>query len=389
MSRLLLAVNAGSSSLKLAVFDIAPARPLLLLRGRLETHANPRQLEITAADGTPLAGPELRLGRRTGGRTLAAALAWIEARVGSPIAAAAHRIVHGGDFASAVVATEANVRAAERLAPFAPLHQPAGLAAVHAVRRERPDTPQVLVFDTLFHHGHDPVVDRLGLPRAWEERGVRRYGFHGLSYEHLAARLRELDPAAASGRVVAAHLGSGASLCALCDGRSVDMTMGATPLDGLVMGTRCGSLDPGAVLLLQQMGKLTPAAATDLLYRRSGLLGVSGISGDMRALLSSPDPRAKAAVDLFVFRVVRDTAALTATLGGLDTIVFTGGIGENAPEIRAAVCERLAWLGVRLDAARNRRGDACMTAPDSQVAVWTIPADEERVIARHAREVLG
>jgi acetate kinase len=389
MSRLLLAVNAGSSSLKLAVFDIASEQSQALLRGRLETRANPRRLDMIAADGTQLAGPEFRLGRRTGGRSLAGALAWIEARLGAPIAAVAHRIVHGGDLARAAVATDATVRAAEEVAAFAPLHQTAGLAAVYAIRRERPDTPQVLVFDTLFHRGHDPVVDRLGLPRTWEERGLRRYGFHGLSYEHLTARLRELDPSAASGRVVAAHLGSGASLCALLDGRSVDTTMGATPLDGLVMGTRCGSLDPGAVLLLQQMGNLTPAAATDLLYRRAGLLGVSGLSGDMRTLLSSPDPRARAAIDLFVFRIARETAALAATLGGLDAIVFTGGIGENAPQVRAAVCERLAWLGVRLDAARNGRGDARVSAPGSRVAVWTIPADEERVIARHAREVLG
>jgi acetate kinase len=389
MSRLVLTVNAGSSSLKLAVFDIASERSEALLRGRLETRANPRRIEVIAADGRRVSGPELRLGGQTARRSIARALEWAEARLGAPIAAVAHRVVHGGDFAHAVRATEAHVRAAERLTPLAPLHQPAGLAAVRAVRQERPDTPQVLVFDTLFHRGHDPVVDRLGLPRTWEERGLRRYGFHGLSYEHLAGRLRELDPAVAAGRVVAAHLGSGASLCALLDGRSVDTTMGATPLDGLIMATRCGSLDPGAVLLLQQMGNLTPAAATDLLYRRSGLLGASGLSGDMRVLLSSPDPRAQAAVDLFVFRIARETAALAATLGGLDAIVFTGGIGENAPQVRAAVCERLAWLGVRLDAASNRRGDARMSAPDSRIAVWTVPADEERVIARHAREVLG
>ena len=246
---------------------------------------------------------------------------------------------------------------------------------------------QVACFDTAFHRGHDPVVDRFGLPGEWEAQGLRRYGFHGLSCEYIVRRMRALDPAVTAGRMIVAHLGSGASLCAVRDGRSVDSTMGLTALDGLVMGTRCGALDPGAILYLQQAHGLGAAQIEDLLYRRSGLLGVSGISADMRVLLAREAPAAKAAVDLFVFRIVREIGALAASMGGLDGLVFTAGIGANAPEIRRRVCERLDWLGVTLDAGLNTGGNGRVSAAASRLAVWAMPTDEELVIAAHTRDV--
>jgi acetate kinase len=392
MSQVVLSVNAGSSSLRLAALDVSQACPRLLLRARLDNREKSRRLEVFDAAGARLEGRSLRLSRSAGERGVTAVLAWFEAQLGVPIDAVGHRIVHGGqDIRPAAAATDAALRAAKDLAPGAPhppLHQAGGLAGVAAVRRARPDLPQALVFDTSFHRGHDPVVDRLGLPHEWEARGLRRYGFHGLSYEYVAGRLRELDPAAAAGRVIAAHLGSGASLCAMRDGRSLDTTMGATPLDGLLMSTRCGNLDPGVVLYLQQVGGFSVPEMTDLLYRRSGLLGVSGLSADMRTLLGSDDPQARAAVELFVFRIAREASALAGTLGGLETLVFTGGVGENAPEIRRGVCERLAWLGADVDAAANARGDARISPPQSRLAVWVIPTDEEQVIARHTRDLL-
>lgn len=390
MTSHVLAVNAGSSSLKLAVFDIATAVPSPVLRARLETRGRSRRLDARDALGAPVPGPPLRLGRRTSAGTVPAVLDWLEDRLGGPIAAAGHRVVHGGpDLTGPTPATPEVLTALEDLAPLAPLHQAPSLAAVRALWRARPGLAQALAFDTAFHCGHEPVVDRLGLPQAWAARGLRRYGFHGLSYAYVAARLAELDPEAANGRVLAAHLGSGASLCAIRAGRSVDTTMGATPLDGLLMGTRCGALDPGVVLYLQQAYGLDAAALTDMLYRRSGLLGVSGLSSDMRDLLRSPEAAARAAIDLFVFRIAREAAALSGTLGGLDALVFTAGVGENAPEIRAAVCARLAWLGVRLDPAANARGTGKISASRSRVSVWIIPTDEEQVIARDTRQALA
>lgn len=390
MTAHVLAVNAGSSSLKLAVFDIADPTPRAVLRARLETRAKTRRLEVRDGLGTAIPGPTLRLGRRTSDSTVPRVLDWLEDHLGGPIVAAGHRVVHGGPgFSEPTPATPETLQALEGLAPLAPLHQAPSLAAVRAVGRARPGLPQVLAFDTAFHHGHAPVVDRLGLPRAWEALGLRRYGFHGLSYAYVASRLAELDPNVARGRVLAAHLGSGASLCAIRAGRSVDTTMGATPLDGLLMATRCGALDPGVVLYLQQAHGLSVAAVTDMLYRRSGPLGVSGASADMRDLLRSPAAAAQAAIELFVYRVAREAGALTATLGGLDALVFTAGVGENAPEIRAEVCARLDWLGVSLDAAANRRGEGKISAPESRVSVWIIPTDEEQMIARDTRQALA
>ena len=262
------------------------------------------------------------------------------------------------------------------------------LAPVRAVAAARPHLPQVACFDTAFHHGMPPVATRLALPRDDDDAVIRRYGFHGLSYEYVAGQLATLAPQIAKAKVIVAHLGNGASLCAMQNGRSVDTSMGMTPLDGLVMGTRCGAIDPGAVLYLLRQRNMTAQGIEDLLYRRSGLLGVSGISSDMRTLQESSDPRAAEAIDLFVFRAAREIGALAATLQGLDGLVFTAGIGEHAPDIRRRICEKMAWLGVRLDGDANRRNDRCITLPGSPVTAYVIPTNEEWVIARHTRDGL-
>jgi acetate kinase len=270
---------------------------------------------------------------------------------------------------------------------MAPLHQQDNINAVRAVARLRPGLPQFGCFDTAFHQTMKPLARRYGLPRSLEQTGVRKYGFHGLSYEFIAGRLPQIAPDTARGRIIVAHLGSGASLCALHDGRSQDTTMGFSTLDGLVMGTRCGALDPGILLHLMRQG-MDVGALEELVYQHSGLLGVSGISDDMRALLVSSDPHAKEAIDLFAFRVAREVGALAATLDGLDGIVFTAGIGENSPEIRGLICARLAWLGLSLDPVANSEGRCLISAPASRVVVWVVPTDEEAVIARHTIALL-
>lgn len=388
MTQHVLAVNTGSATTKLGVFDVAGADARPVLRARL-SHG-PADLQVLAwnAEGVALPAPAPVPGGRRGAAVLDL-LTWFEGQLTTPVQAVGHRIVHGGSqFRQPTILTPEVAQALTPLAPLAPLHQLPALTLAATIGEARPDLPQALAFDTAFHHGHEPVVDRLGLPRAFEAQGLRRFGFHGLSYEYLAGRLRVLDPSVAGGRVIAAHLGSGASLCALLAGRSVDTTMGATPLDGLLMGTRCGSIDPGVILYLLQEQGLDGAQLSDLLYQRSGLFGVSGLSADMGVLLQSPEASAREAVELFVFRVAREAAALAGTLGGLDGIVFTAGVGENCPEVRAAICERLAWLGVEFDHAANRRGDAKISAVGSAVAVWVIPTDEEQMIAIHTREAL-
>jgi len=389
MTEHVLAVNTGSSTTKLAVFDVTDAHAKLLVRARLKHGADDATFQAWNAEGASLAAPEsVRSERRDQG--ILDLLNWAEDELGTPVQAVGHRIVQGGaHFRQPVILTPEIAEALQALAPLAPLHQLPSLSLALAIAEARPSLPQALAFDTAFHHGHDPVVDRLGLPRAFEAQGLRRFGFHGLSYEYLAGRLRALDPSVAGGRVIAAHLGSGASLCALLGGRSVDTTMGATPLDGLLMGTRCGSIDPGVILYLMQMKGLDGSRLSDLLYEESGLLGVSGLSADMRVLLQSHAAPAREAIELFVFRVAREAAALAGTLGGLDGIVFTAGIGENCPEVRAAICGRLAWLGVQLDETANRRGDARISTPGSGVAVWVIPTDEEQMIAIHTREAMA
>jgi acetate kinase len=275
----------------------------------------------------------------------------------------------------------------EALTPLDPLHMPLNLVPMHAMQAARPTLAQVACFDTAFHHTLPPVAARFALPRALAESGVRKYGFHGLSYEYIAGRLKRDAPALARGRVVIAHLGSGASLCALKDGISIDTTTGFSALDGLVMATRCGRLDPGVLLYLGRQGQ-SFTEIEDMLYRRSGLLGVSGISGDVRVLLKSEDPHAYEAIELFTYRIAAETAAMVSALGGLDGMIFTAGIGEHAPAIRAAVCTRLNWLGLRLDAAANEAGATCISAPDSTVEIRVMATDEEAMIAHHTQATI-
>lgn len=392
MSDLLLTLNAGSSSLKFAAFEARGEDLARVAAGEVEGIGAAPRLRAHVA-GRPAFERRWTGGERlTHEGALGEALAWMDGALGGarPVAVG-HRIVHGGaDFFRPMRIDADLLQKLDALCPLAPLHQPHNLAAVRAAMAAIPGAPQVASFDTAFHHGHAPEVDRFGLPLEWEARGVRRYGFHGLSYAFIAGRMRTLAPELAAGRMIVAHLGAGASLCAIHDGRSVDTTMGFTALDGLVMGTRCGALDPGVILYLtHEPHALGMAAIEDLLYRRSGLLGVSGISADMRDLLASDDPRAAAAIDLFVHRVVRETGALAAVMGGLDGIVFTAGIGEHAPEIRRRICERLGWLGVSLSAEANAAGAGRIDAGEGAAQVWVVPTDEELMIATDTRDVLA
>ena len=391
MTEVVLTLNAGSSSLKFALFALGGAGLEPKARGQIEGLGTAPHMIAKAADGSVLAERRWEAGARMEHEAFLAPLfAWIEAHLdGARLVAIGHRIVHGAAaFSRSVLIDDSVLAALDALVPLAPLHQPHNLAAVRAARAARPSLPQVACFDTAFHHGHADVVTRFALPRAWHDRGVRRYGFHGLSYAHVSRRLGELDPELAAGKVILAHLGAGASLCAVDGGRSIDTTMGFTALDGLMMGTRCGALDPGVILYLQQQAGLTAEAVQALLYEQSGLLGVSGLSSDMRVLTASTAASAQEAIALFTFRIAREVGALTASLGGLDGIVFTAGIGENAPAIRAAVAQRLAWTGLTLDPQANAAGKGCISMPDSRLKAWVIPTDEEAMIARETAAVL-
>jgi acetate kinase len=383
----ILTLNAGSSSLKFALFRSAKDGLALIAKGQIESIPAAPHLLARDEDGTLLTERRWPAGRDWRHEDfLGGLLDWIEDHLeGEKLIAAGHRVVHGGaEFAAPVRIDETVLTRLDRLCPLAPLHQPHNLAAVRAVRAVRPSLPQIACFDTAFHHGQPKLAKEFALPRALSAEGVRRYGFHGLSYEYVAGRLRQLAPALAAKKVIVAHLGNGASLCAIADGRSIDTTMGFTALDGLMMGTRCGAIDPGVLLYLLQQRGMRPAEIEDLLYHRSGLLGVSGESGDMRTLLDSDSPAAREAVALFLYRVGREMGALTASLGGLDGVVFTAGIGENAPAVRQGVAERLAWLGARLDSSRNHAGEGRISSDDSAVEIWVIPTDEEAMIARHS-----
>jgi acetate kinase len=309
---------------------------------------------------------------------------------GEQPAAVGHRVLHGGTrFAEAKLLDDAVLDHLQSLCLLAPLHQPHSLAAIRAVATVAPSLLQVACFDTAFHHDQPAVAQRFALPRELHDAGIRRYGFHGLSYDYIASALRERDPVLAHGRVIVAHLGSGCSLCAMRDGKSIDTTMGFTALDGLPMGTRCGALDPGVILYLMQHYQMDAAAIEDLIYRKAGLLGVSGISSDMRALRASSDPAAREAIALFVYRIVREVGSLVAALGGLDAIVFAGGIGENDAKTRAEVVQECQWLGVALDPEQNARGVGLISSAASQIAVWVVPTDEELLIARQTADVLA
>ena len=345
----------------------------------------------------PATRPVLCLSNDVGGQGFALPFAdaldtlldFTDAHIGREgLAAVGHRIVHGGaDHIAPDVITPALMTALDNLTPLDPLHMADNLMPIRAIAAARPSLVQVACFDTAFHHTIPPVATRFALPHAVTAGGVRRYGFHGLSYEYVAGRLAQQSPALARGRVIAAHLGSGASLCALLRGSSIATTMGFSALDGLVMATRCGNLDPGVILYLGRHGHSFADIET-MLYHRSGLLGVSGISGDVRLLLASDDPLAREAIDLFTYRIASEVGALTSALHGLDGLVFTAGIGEHAPIIRAAICDRLDWLGIRLDDAANAVGTGRISTPSSKVEVWIIATNEEAMIAHHTRMMI-
>jgi acetate kinase len=301
-----------------------------------------------------------------------------------------HRVVHGGlKYAVPTRMDREVLQDLQQFVPLAPLHQPHNLTPIRLMFERQPELPQVACFDTAFHRSQPELAQMFALPKELHDEGVRRYGFHGLSYEYIASSLPQFDPAAANGRTVVCHLGNGASMCALSGGRSVASTMGFTAVDGLPMGTRCGALDPGVILYLMDQRGMDARAIEKLIYSQSGLLGVSGVSSDMRTLLASDEPRAKLAVDLYVYRIARELGSLAAALGGLDAIVFTGGIGENSAEIREGVCRDAAWLGVQLDEAANRAGRQRISTAASKTAAWVLPTNEELMIARHTRRVLG
>jgi acetate kinase len=388
MTRGILVLNAGSSSIKFALYPAAPAsaEDAAAYHGEIEGIGRELHLIIRDAQRKSVADRAVD-GPATHHRGLSALLEWLSAHSGSTeIIAVGHRVVHGGKaYAQPVRITPAVLRDLERLVPLAPLHQPHNLEAIRALAELHPGVAQIACFDTAFHASEPGVATTFALPRALTEKGVRRYGFHGLSYEYIASILPAHLGPDADGKIVVAHLGNGASLCAMVNRRSVATTMGLSALDGLVMGRRCGALDPGVVLYLLDCERMSSAQITHLLYEESGLLGVSGISDDMRDLLRADDPRAREAVELFVYRIVRELGSLAAALGGLDALVFTGGIGEHSPEIRARVCDEAAWLGLAIDASANAAGGPRISRRDGRVSIWTFPTDEERMVARHTR----
>ena len=388
MDDLALVLNAGSSSLKFCVYERTAGESLRLnARGQIEgIGTSPRfsvkdagslvKQDVAAADGLEAV------------ETLAV---WLKSAFGmAMVRGVGHRVVHGGPrYAGPTIVTPEVLAELRELIPLAPLHQPYNLAAIEAVFARLPGVPQVACFDTSFHRGRPAVAELVPLPRELRQAGLERYGFHGLSYEYIASVLPQVAPEIAGGRVIVAHLGSGASLCAMRAGKSVDNTLGFTALDGLCMGTRPGALDPGVVLHLFQGLKLSAAEVETILYKKSGLLGISGISNDMRDLLGRSEAEPRLAVDYFVYRAAKEVGALAAVLGGVDALVFTAGIGENSAEIRRRICEASAWLGVVLDPEANTAGGPRITAQGSKVSAWVIPTNEELMIARHMSRLLG
>ncbi|MGV8943431.1 acetate/propionate family kinase [Thermomonas sp.] len=385
-------INAGSSSIKFAVFDEQATALRRMFAGSIRDlgGASPRFIVKNGA-GDVLESRQWEEGSKLGYEDAIALLLETLPRHlnGQRLGAVGHRVVHGGEHYTAPVRVDAGVLSTlETLIPLAPLHQPHNLALIRTLLSVEPDLPQVACFDTAFHHTQSPLERAFALPKHITERGVRRYGFHGLSYEYIASVMTQRDPAL-TGRVVVLHLGNGASMCAIEDGKSVSNTMGFTALDGLPMGTRCGALDPGVVLYLMSELQMDLGQVEVLLYHQSGLLGVSGISSDMRTLEDSDSPNAKMAIDLFVHAIKHQLGALAATLGGLDGIVFTAGIGENSSLVRERVCRDAAWLGVELDDSANAAGEAGrISTAASAVSAWIIPTDEEVVIAEHTRRII-
>ena len=387
-----LVVNAGSSSVKFQIFEFSPSRELKrLIKGQIDGIGTRPRLCAEAHHGAPSIDKSFAPDEIADvPAAMAATQRWLRDAHTIEPAAVGHRVVHGGpEFDRPVIVDPTVLAHLERYSALAPLHQPNNLAPIRALLQSRPDLRQVACFDTAFHRAHTAVSDRYAIPEAFYREGVRRYGFHGLSYEYIAARLREVAPNIAEGRVIVAHLGSGASMCALAAGRSVESTMGFTALDGLPMGTRSGQIDPGVLLYLLTGKGMTAQELEVLLYHESGLKGLSGISNDMRELEASDSPSAALAIDYFVHRIALYAGMLAAALGGLDAFVFTAGIGENSALIRARVAEKLAWLGVTFDPAANASGRSQISQPNSKVALYVIPTDEELMIAKHTLALIG
>jgi acetate kinase len=386
----ILVINAGSSSIKFSVFETDGRGSLsAAMHGQVEGIGTAARFEVADGNGRPLAEQALAGNRHDD--AIRAIHDWLAGHDGgeAALAGVGHRVVHGGsEFSEPVLIDHRVMAALEALIPLAPLHQPHHIAAIRAVSATAPNLPQIACFDTAFHCDQPPLARQFALPRALTAKGIRRYGFHGLSYEYIVSTLAQFAPEGARRKLVVAHLGNGASLCAIERGRSVATTMGFTPLDGLVMGTRTGLLDPGVILYLLQHEGMAAKEIEALLWNRSGLLGVSGVSSDMRELLASDGPGAKEAIELFVYRINRELGSMAAALGGLDALVFTGGIGEHAAEIRALVCRDAAWLGIVLDPDANRGGGPRISAPGSPAAAWVIPTDENLMVARHTHRLL-
>jgi len=380
-------LNAGSSSIKFAVFG---ADLEVMFKGQVEQIGVSPKLRVVDGDGRSRAEREWPVAGFDHAAATAAIVEVARELLGQArLGAVGHRVAHGGLAFSAPV--RVNPTVIEKLAeliPLAPLHQPHNLAPIRAIAQAAPEIVQVACFDTAFHRAQPAVAQMFGLPRRFYEEGVRRYGFHGLSYEYVSMRFQELDPASAGGRVIVAHLGNGASLCALKEGRSVATTMAFTALDGLLMGTRCGALDPGVILYLMDAHGMDSAAIQDLVYKKSGLLGVSGVSADMRQLRASSDPAAAEAIALFAYRVVREIGSMAAALGGVDAVVFTGGIGEHDAAARSEIAMACRWLGLELDPEANGGGEGRISTAGSRVAAWVVPTNEELMIARHTRAAM-
>jgi acetate kinase len=386
MSKMILALNAGSSSFKFGLFDVGYTEPMHLFAGEVADIGDKPNLTVKDMQSQTVLERDWPASRKPVD-ILHDILDWTDQNAGSRgLAAIGHRIVHGGSrFVAPVQLNREIIDELASLIPMAPLHQEACLSPARILLSLRPDMMQIGCFDTAYHAALKPPVSRFAIPRSYEESGIRRYGFHGLSYEFIAGRLLMISPALAGKRTVVAHLGSGSSLCGMRNGLSVDTTMGFTPLDGVMMGTRCGTIDPGILLYLQRERGMSHEDLEQLLYHKSGLLGISGISSDMRTLLSSSDPRAAEAISLFTFEVAKAVCAMALTLEGLDCLVFTGGIGEHAHEVRALVCNRLRWLGLELDPKANDKAADLISLGTSSVEVRVIPTSEETTIARQCR----
>ncbi len=399
MTKAILVLNAGSSSLKFSVFELTThdhgqgqGYLQLLAKGKIDGIGSTPHFSVKDHLGVSLAKEHWAANEIIDHAYCLKEISTFlrQQYQGIDFLGAGHRVVHGGTKYNAPLLLNPDViKELEDLIPLAPLHQPHNLAAIRAVAALNPSLRQVACFDTAFHHRQETVAQLFGLPYAYFERGVRRYGFHGISYEYISSVLKQQQPAIAAGKVVIAHLGNGASMCAVQDGKSVASSMGFTALDGLLMGTRSGNLDPGVVLYLLQHEGLNAQEIEELLYKRSGLLGISGVSSDMRALLDSSAPLAQLAIDYFVHRISVELGALAASMNGLDALVFTAGIGENSAEIRRRVCLKAQWLGIQLHQQANETGELCISQHGSRTSVWLIPTDEELMIARHTCEQLG